>query len=214
MRFRGPFLRRFWEHHIKFIVSIYPSWHNATNIWVCCVMDERRCDFLGCSRHKRVNQCACGMCLGFCESPEWSITYPAEFLARRVRSRKRGRESKRNVKWFLFQSALKYLCPRCQAHLLTPLNSLSFSVSSLSLILFSIFVIPHWALISFSHLFFPPFTRLEQSNKKWPKHKRTKDKWVGMKTGKAKRGEKGDENRKEEREGVRCHGPPRTGKIF
>ncbi len=155
-------------------------------------MDERRCDCVWCSRRKRVNQCAGGMCLGLCESPEWSITYPAEFLARRVRSRKRerkrGRESERNVKWFLFQSAQNYLCPHCQAPLLTPLNSLSFSVSSLSLILFSIFVIPHWALISFSHLFFPSFTRPEQSNKKWPKHKRTKDKWVGMKMGKAKRG--------------------------
>jgi len=64
-------------------------------------MDKRRCNW--CSRRKRVNQCSGGMCLGLCESPEWSITYPAELLARRVRSRKRerkrGRESERNVKW-------------------------------------------------------------------------------------------------------------------
>lgn len=85
--------------------------------------------------------------------------------------------------------------------------SVSLCVSSLSLILFSIFVILHWALISFSHLFFPPFTRPEQSNKKWPKHKRTKDKWVGMKTGKAKRGERGmrREKRSERVFGVTGH---------
>lgn len=177
-------------------------------------MDKRRCNW--CSRRKRVNQCSGGMCLGLCESPEWSITYPAELLARRVRSRKRerkrGRESERNVKWNPNSSfkVHRNIYALIAKHLSLFSSTLSLSLSSLSLIPFSIFVIPRWALISFSHIFFPLFTRPEQSNKKWPKHKRTKDKWVGMKTGKAKRGERGDENRKEKQEGVWCQGPPRT----
>lgn len=156
-------------------------------------MDKKRCSCVWCSS---VNQCAGGMCLGLCESPECSITYPAELLARRVRSRKRerkrGKESERNVKWnhnssfkvhrniyaliakhlSLFPSTLS-LCLLC-------LSSLSPSLS---------FPVGLWSLsLTYS---FPLFTRPEQSNKKWPKHKRTKDKWVGMKTGKAERGERG-----------------------
>lgn len=113
--------------------------------------------------------------------PGVSITYPAELLARRVKSRKRerkrGRESERNVKWNPNSSfkAHRNIYALIARHLSLFPSTLSLSLSlSLSLIPFSIFVIPCWALISFSHIFFPFFTRPEQSNKKWPKHKRTK----------------------------------------
>lgn len=166
-----------------------------------------------------VFQCAGGMCLGLCESPEWSISYPAELLARRVRSRKRerkrGKESERNVKWnpnssfkvhrniyaliakhlSLFPSTLS-LCLLC-------LSSLSPSLS---------FPVGLWSLsLTYSFLFSPGPNKVIKNDLSTKEQKISGWEWKRVRR---RGGKRGNENRKEEQEGVRCQGPPRTGKIL
>lgn len=170
-------------------------------------MDERRCNCVCCPRRKRVNQCAGGMCLGLCESPEWSITYPVELLARRVRSRKRerkrGRESERNVKWNPNSSfkVHRNIYALIAKHLSLFPSTLSLSLS-LSLILFSIFVIPHWALISsltYSFLFSPGQNKVIKNDLSTKEQKISGWEWKRVR----QRGEGGMRiEKKEEREGV------------